>query len=171
MSWYRSFIVIVILLQLPSLVLAQMPQPGPGEIPSQPNIRMGNITFSDPEPLEGDLVEIIAPVSSMEPTTIENITVHFLVDQTEIGNVTLDLEAMSEANVTMEWVAEKWTHIIAVTLDVAGRPVPTAISTRSIEVEAEPIGDVPTLLSMLGAILLAILVLTVAPSILALARR
>jgi hypothetical protein len=165
-------LVIVVLLQLAALTVAQIPERDPGSLPIQPRLGVDNITFSEEEPLEGETLTIWARIVNNDTLPVANLTVHFLLDQDEIGNATaLSLEPRSAFDAELDWIAEKWTHAVTVTVDVGGQPIPGAMATRMITVKAEPVGDVPTLLYMLGSILAVLVGITLAPSISALARR
>ena len=154
------------------LILATMvPCGGQGQPPVQPGVPLPdvavlNISLSPSSFREGDEVRIVAQVGSNETMPVGNITVHFLVDQLEIGNVTsVNLEPGGGREVSTNWTAVKWDHLVTATLDVGGMPVLAGSLTRVFSVEAEPIGNVLTLVYALAFVIIVLLLVAIAPSV------
>ncbi len=163
----RTDLLIVSLLILATMV----PCGGQGQPPTQPGVTLPdvavlNISFSPSSPREGDEIRIVAKVGSNETLPVANITVHFLVDQLEIGNVTsVNLEPGGRREVSTNWTAVKWDHMVTATLDVGGMPVLGGTLTRVFSVEAEPIGNVLTLVYALASVIIVLLLVAIAPSV------
>ena len=131
-----------------------------------PDVAVLNISLSPSSPREGDEIRIVAQVGSNETLPVANITVHFLVDQLEIGNVTsVNLEPGGRREVSTNWTAVKWDHMVTATLDVGGMPVLGGTLTRVFSVEAEPIGNVLTLVYALASVIIVLLMIAIAPSV------
>ena len=156
------------LLTLLTSSLAQIP-PGP-VLP--PSVYLGNITFSIDDPLEGDNIEIRSSIASNQTMPLSNLTVHLFIDQVETTNITgIVLESMQNKSIVFDWQAEKWNHFVMLTVDQGASPIPGAMRTETITVEAKPIGDMNTLISLLSGIALFILVIVISPSIVTRLRR
>jgi hypothetical protein len=147
-----------------SASLAQIP-PGPALPPS---VKLGNITFSIENPLEGETLQIQSSITSNQTIPLSNLTVHLLIDQVEIGNITdVVLEPMENKSIIFDWEADKWTHVIMLSVEQGSSPIPGAIVIESITVEAKPVGDLKTLIFYLVLISIFILGITVSPSLIA----
>jgi len=168
MSWLKKLPLMIFTLFLIAPCLCQMP-PDQGLAPV---IYLENITFSDDSPLEGEMIKISSRIYSNQSIPLGTISVRLLVDQVEVGNITgIVLDTSAGESIDFEWVAEKWTHIVTITAEQGSSPIPTAIVSDSITVEAEPIGDLNTLVSLLSGIALFIMVIVISPSIIARVRR
>jgi hypothetical protein len=158
----------LVLFVLLSSSLAQIP-PGPALPPS---VYLGNITFSIDDPLEGDNIEIRSSIVGNQTIPLPNLTVHLFIDQVEVKNLTgIGLESMENKSIVFDWQAEKWTHLVMLTVDQGASPIPGAMVTATLTVEAKPIGDLNTLISLLSGIALFILIIVISPSIFARLRR
>ncbi len=98
---------------------------------------------------------------------VANVTVVFLVDMREVGNVTnLTLHPGTPQEASAVWVASTGTHLVAAMVYVEGMPLQDSATSIEVFVEVKPVGDVPTLLYGLLAIAIVVLGIAAVPSIL-----
>jgi hypothetical protein len=164
MTRKHAWIVLLLLATVvPCSGQAQPPvEPGTG----LPDIAVVNISLSSPSPLEDEEVRITALIASNETLPVGNITVHFLVDQVEIGNATsVNLAAEGRRDISTNWTAVKWDHIVTITLDVGGIPILGGALSVVFSVKAEPIGNVSTLVYALASVIIILLAIAIAPSV------
>ena len=116
--------------------------------------------------MQDDEVNVTATILSDMLFPVANVTVVFLVDQKEIGNVTdISLQPGEPEEVTTVWVATAGTHEVKAVVSLNGIPLQDSAARIEVFVEAKPVGDVATLLYGLLAIALAVLGMATVPSI------
>jgi hypothetical protein len=116
--------------------------------------------------MEGDSIVISTAIKNNGPTTIENLTVSFLLNNELLKNITdVTLGANETKTIEYEWTTEKGTQNIGVRLYVNGFPLQIPMTTENIYVEQEPIGDIVTLIYAILVIFIFILILVILPSI------
>lgn len=155
---------------IPILLLG--PARGQGPPGPSPTVYLGNITFTPQEPLEGENVEIETSITSNNSLPLSNLTAHLYVDQVEVGNISgFELGPGQVEELSFQWTAEKWTHVVAITVDRGGIPLGNAAASSPITVEAKPVGNVETLVGILAGIGAFVVGITIAPSIINRLRR
>lgn len=133
--------------------------------PPQFDISVTEVRTDVEEPMQDDEVNVTATVLSNMSVPV-NVTVVFLVDQQEIGNVTnVTLHPGEPEEATIVWVAKAGTHVVTAIVSVNGIPLLDSGSSIEVYVEAKPVGDVATLLYGLLAIALVVLGMAIVPSI------
>ncbi len=134
--------------------------------PPQSDISVTEVRIDVEEPMQDDEVYVTATVVSNMPRPVANVTVVFLVDQKEIGNVTnITLQPGDPEETTIVWVATAGTHVVTAIVKVGGIALPDSAASTEVYVEAKPVGDVATLLYGLLAIALVVLGMAIVPSI------
>jgi hypothetical protein len=135
--------------------------------PTQWDISVTEVRIDVEEPMQDDEVNVTATVLSDMLFPVANVTVVFLVDQKEIGNVTdITLQPGVPEEATTVWVTTAGTHVVKAIVSLNGTPLPDSDSSIEVYVEAKPVGDVATLLYGLLAIALVVLGMATVPSIL-----
>ncbi|MCK4444604.1 MAG: hypothetical protein KAW09_08670, partial [Thermoplasmata archaeon] len=125
---------------------------------SAQSVGTSNMTFSDTNPFDGDVVTISVTIFNNGTFPVSNITLTFYVDHGEIGNTTgINLEANSSSIQKIDWTAESGTHTIGAILSVNGMPVPDTEIGSEIDVA---LGEANTLI---GALILIIAVVFITP--------
>ena len=134
--------------------------------PPQSDISVTEVRIDVEEPMQDDEVNVTATVSSNMSVPVTDVTVVFLVDKQEIGNVTnVTLLPGGTEEATTVWVATAGTHVVTAMVYVNGIPLQESAASIDVYVEAKPVGDVATLLYGLLAIALAVLWMAIVPSI------
>ena len=137
-----------------------------GGPPPQMDISVTEVRIDVEEPMQDDEVNVTATVLSDMLFPLANITVVFLVDQQEIGNVTdITLQPGVPEEVTIVSVTTAGTHVVTAIVSVNGIPLQESAASIEVYVEAKPVGDVATLLYGLLAIALVVLGMAIVPSI------
>lgn len=130
---------------------------------SAQSVGISNMTFSDTNPSDGDVVTISVTIFNNGTFPVSNITLTFYVDYGEIGNTTgINLEANSSSIQEINWTAESGTHTISAILSVNGIPLPNTEISSEIDVA---LGDVNTLIGALILIIAVVFIAPLAPSI------
>ena len=154
-----AIILATVLLAVPA---ALADTPGGGQQPV--DISVTEVRIDVEEPMQDDEVNVTATILSNR--SFDDVTVVFLVDQREIGNVTnISLVPGVPEEATTVWVTTAGTHVVKAIVSLNGTPLPDSDSSIEVYVEAKPVGDVATLLYGLLAIALVVLGMTVVPSI------
>ncbi|NOQ53396.1 MAG: hypothetical protein GQ558_02185 [Thermoplasmata archaeon] len=134
--------------------------------PPQSDISVTEVRIDVEEPMQDDEVNVTATILS-NMTVPRNVTVVFLVDKMEIGNVTnITLQPGVPEEATTVWVTTAGTHVVTAIVKVGGVTLPDSAASTEVYVEAKPVGDVATLLYGLLAIALVVLGMAIVPSIL-----
>lgn len=129
-----------------------------------PDIQITDMDFSIDEPIKGNEMTITATVLNNGSIPLANITVAFLVDGAEIGNVTgITLAVNGTQTVSHVWIVEDGTHTISAMVEIKGMPLMDSTLSETLAV---PVGDFTTLLLALAAIALTVLIVALVPSIL-----
>src|SRR3989344_1064926 len=76
-----------------------------------------NLTFSNPAPIEGEVISINATFSNIENQNASNVLVQFFDDLILLGNATISIPAVSSATVSQVWEAEIGPNNLKVILD------------------------------------------------------
>ena len=76
-----------------------------------------NLTFSNPAPIEGEIISINATFSNVENQNASNVLVQFFDDLILLGNATISIPAVSSATVSQVWEAEIGPNNLKVILD------------------------------------------------------
>ncbi len=156
-----AIILATVLLAIP----AALADNGPGQ-PPQMDISVTEVRIDIEEPMQDDEVNVTATVLSNMTVPVANVTVVFLVDMQEFGNVTnITLMPGEPEEATTVWAATAGTHTVTAVVYVKGIPLQDSAASIDVYVEAKPVGDVATLLYGLLAIALAILGMAIVPSI------
>ena len=138
-----------------------------GKQASTPDIKITSIAFSDDEPVEGEEITIFATVLNNDSMPVNNITITFYVDFKAMGNATdITIKANESIIVNITWVAEKWNHNISAILSIGNAPLLDTQTGKDIFVEAEPIGDISSLVYALILIMAVVFGTAIVPSIL-----
>ncbi len=133
--------------------------------PPQLDISVTEVRVDVEESMQDDEVNVTATVLSNMSRPV-NVTVLFLVDQKEIGNVTnITLQPGVPEEATTVWVATAGTHVVTAIVSLNGVPLQESAASIEVYVEAKPVGDVATLLYGLLAIALVVLGMAIVPSI------
>ncbi len=133
---------------------------------TQMDISVTEVRIDVEEPMQDDEVNVTATVLSDMLFPVANVTVVFLVDQREIGNVTdITLQPGVPEEATTVWVATAGTHVVTAIVSLNGIPLQESAASTEVYVEAKPVGDVATLLYGLLAIALVVLGMATVPSI------
>jgi hypothetical protein len=141
---------------------------GGGAPPSQMGpVLVQDLGFSEKEPVEHDEITLNATLVNNVSIELSNITVHFLVDMKEIGNISgLQIGINGSLAVQQRWKASKYNHTVSVLVSVDGQLMRDSQINKGIYVEAEPIGDFTTPVLLIAALLLTLLATVAAPGIL-----
>lgn len=160
---------LMILAIILTMVLATIPTAladNGGGGPPQMDISVTEVRIDVEEPMQDDEVNVTATVLSNMSVPVANVTVVFLIDMQEIGNVSnITLLPGEPEEVTTVWLAEAGTHVMVAAVYVEGIPLQDSAASIEVYVEAKPVGDVATLLYALLAIALAVLGMAIVPSI------
>ncbi|MEK6969442.1 MAG: CARDB domain-containing protein [Nanoarchaeota archaeon] len=76
-----------------------------------------SITFSNNNPIEGELVNISAMISNLGNETATNATLQYLDDKKEISNVTINVPNFSSVAASLFWPAEIGPNNISIIID------------------------------------------------------
>ena len=76
-----------------------------------------SITFSNNNPIEGELVNISAMISNLGIETATNATLQYLDDKKEISNVTINVPNFSSVAASLFWPAEIGPNNISIIID------------------------------------------------------
>ena len=130
----------------------------------QIDIYISDITFSNDEPADGDVITISATIVNNASFDVNNISISFYVDYEEIGNKTgINMEANGTAIQNIEWIAESGDHTISAILSIDDMAL---MDTQTSEDIFVTLGDISTLIYALLLIILIIFGTAVVPSIL-----
>jgi hypothetical protein len=137
---------------------------GPGGLP---DVKVKNITFSNDNPKENDLITITALIWNNSSKNLTGLTVTFSYDGTNITTVkNISVAANSTITVPTTWTAVKWTHTMAAVVGTEKAVFPKSVMSKTLKVNANPIGDPWTILGALVAVLITIVIAVAFPAIL-----
>ncbi len=123
--------------------------------PFQPDIKVKNLQFSDDEPSEDDNISISADVINNSTTPLQGLTLVFLIDGQQIGNVSgIGLNPGENKSFEVHWKAEPGFHNVSALLRYQGVVLRDSIASKDIGVEPDPIGDIPSLLVSIAVIII-----------------
>lgn len=124
----------------------------------QPDVTIETIGFSDESPMEDDNITMDATVLNNGTMPIKNVTLVFMVDNVEVGNVS-DIELNSKTSETYEisWKAESGIHNVSAFLKYQGVTIQESVTSKELTVDPKPVGDVSSLLISLGIVALLVL--------------
>lgn len=155
---------LVLLLSFPPSTVTSAQGGGPGTIP---NVKIKNISFSNDNPKEGDVITITALVSTNGTKNLTGLSVTFAYDGVNITTVKdVSVGANSTTSVPITWKSVKWTHTMTAIVSIDTVPLPKSVGSAVLKVKANPVGDPWTPLGALIAILITIVVAVAFPAIL-----
>jgi len=151
---------------LPSPAIATQDGRNPNPPSERTPVFVERINFSNGNPNEDDKIVIRGTLRNNESREISNITAVFLMDGTEIGNISgLKIEGNGSLVVEQTWWAKKYNHTVSILVNLNGQTLKDSQLSKGIYVEPTPIGDFTTPILLLALLMLMIFLTGVSPSI------
>lgn len=124
----------------------------------QSDLKVEDLEFSDGSPGEDDNMTFNATVRNNGTMPMKNITLVFLVDGMEIGNVSdMALGPKENRTYSISWKAEAGIHNVSAVLKIDGRMLSSSLVSEELTVDPKPVGDIRSLLLSLGMVALLVL--------------
>ncbi len=112
--------------------------------PDDLDISITNLTFSNPEPEEGEVIIISVTVRNNMAQRIDDLTLSLMRFDQNITEKEISIGPEEEETFDFEWEAIGGTQTITAVLsaEVFGEEIRISVVSENIDVEPEPLGDI-----------------------------